>query len=200
LVIASHIIFGMYGFWLPNDPRGSWSDWVYSWDLFRYGGPATKVNDERSRASDPHDSQLRKSAKEHLKYPAVILDGYQALSIAKGFATISRRSGYQIYACAILPEHIHLVIGRHEYHVEQIVRRLKQEAGLQLKRDELHPFEGMAGKRGALPPVFCSGLWKCFIDSPEHLINAVSYVQKNPLKEGKKRQKWSFVSSLPVVT
>jgi len=25
MVIASHDIFTFYGFWLPNDPRGSWS-------------------------------------------------------------------------------------------------------------------------------------------------------------------------------
>jgi REP element-mobilizing transposase RayT len=195
MVIASHVIFGTYGFWLPNDPRGSWSDWVYSWDLFRYGGPATKVNDRRSHASDPHNINARQNRKQHLKYPPVILDGYQALSIVKGFASISRRSGYQIYACAILPEHIHLVIGRHDYHVEQIVRRLKQEAGLQLKKDNLHPFADLIGKRGAVPSVFGGGLWKCFIDSPEHLDNAIAYVQKNPLKEGKKLQQWSFVSS-----
>jgi len=23
-IIAYHIVFGAYGFWLPNDPRGSW--------------------------------------------------------------------------------------------------------------------------------------------------------------------------------
>ena len=44
MVIAYHVIYSMYGFWLPNDPRGSWSDFVGSWELFRYG-PATKVED-----------------------------------------------------------------------------------------------------------------------------------------------------------
>ena len=35
MIIAYHVIFGMYGFWLPNDPRGSWSDFVAAWELFR---------------------------------------------------------------------------------------------------------------------------------------------------------------------
>jgi len=30
MVRGYHVIFGMYGFWLPNDPRGSWSDYVGS--------------------------------------------------------------------------------------------------------------------------------------------------------------------------
>ena len=37
MVYASHVIFCAYGFWLPNDPRGSWSDFVGSWELLRFG-------------------------------------------------------------------------------------------------------------------------------------------------------------------
>ena len=66
MVIAYHIIYGMYGFWLPNDPRGSWSDFVGSWELYRYG-PATKVDDYRSYAHDPHDRKKRLEAKSALK-------------------------------------------------------------------------------------------------------------------------------------
>ena len=35
-----HVIFSTYGFWLPNDPRGSWSDWVRRWELVRFGKAA----------------------------------------------------------------------------------------------------------------------------------------------------------------
>ena len=49
MILAYHSIFSMYGFWLPNDPRGSGSDYVANWDLFRFG-PATKVNTRHSVA------------------------------------------------------------------------------------------------------------------------------------------------------
>ena len=196
MVLAYHIIFTAYGFWLPNDPRGSWSEFVGSWDLFRYGGPATKVNDRRSHAWDEHDVQRRREVKKFLKHPPVILTGEQALSVANGFARLSRSSGYAIYACAILPEHIHLVIGRHDYDVEQIIRRLKQGAGLQLKQDGLHPFAALAGRRGAVPSAFGEGMWKCFIDNERYLRAAIEYVEKNPIKEGKKKQHWKFVTAL----
>jgi hypothetical protein len=42
-VLAYHVVFGAYGFWLPNDPRGSWSDFVASWELFRAGGPVGRT-------------------------------------------------------------------------------------------------------------------------------------------------------------
>jgi hypothetical protein len=32
-----------------------------------------------------------------------------------------------------------------------------------------------------------------FLDSEEALETAIRYVEDNPLKEGKRRQKWSFV-------
>ncbi len=49
-VLAYHVIFGAYGFWLPNDPRGSWSDFVAAWELFLAGGHATKTTTRRSVA------------------------------------------------------------------------------------------------------------------------------------------------------
>ncbi len=49
MIVGYHCIFGMYGFWLPNDPRGSWSDFVGSWNLFRYGS-ATKTTARTSVA------------------------------------------------------------------------------------------------------------------------------------------------------
>src|SRR5438067_7758449 len=134
MIRAYHVIIRMYGFWLPNDPRGSWSDFVGAWELLRYG-PATKVDDRRSYAHDPHDQKSRIEAKSALKYPPVVLTGQQALSVAKGFANAARKSGYAIYALAILPDHIHIILGRHTYPVEQVVRRLKQFAGMQLKED-----------------------------------------------------------------
>ena len=49
MVLAYHVIFGAYGFWLPNDPRGSWSDFVGAWELLRFG-KATKTTERRSVA------------------------------------------------------------------------------------------------------------------------------------------------------
>src|SRR5262245_40258099 len=106
MVLGYHLIIGAYGFWLPNDPRGSWSEFVGSWDLFRYGR-ATTTSETCSLASVPHDWQSRLKAKEALKYPAVEFNGIQAKAIATGFGNYVRRSGLQIWACAILPGHLH---------------------------------------------------------------------------------------------
>jgi hypothetical protein len=71
-VRAYHVIFTAYGFWLPNDPRGSWSNFVRSWELFLTGGPSTKVTTRQSLAQAPHDRAVRLRAKEALAYPPVV--------------------------------------------------------------------------------------------------------------------------------
>src|SRR5207244_1739990 len=110
--LASHVIFSVYGFWLPNDPRGSWSDFVGSWELFRFGR-TTKVETRASVANRPHDRARRQAAKQALKYPAVQFNGLQARSVGTGFGESARRGGVTVLACSILPEHVHMVIARH---------------------------------------------------------------------------------------
>ncbi len=103
MVIAYHSIFSTYGFWLPNDPRGSDSDFVASWNLCAEGGKATKVTTTRSVASRPHDPDERLSVKNALKYPAVELNDEQIECVAAGFSKAVRKSGYEIYKCSICP-------------------------------------------------------------------------------------------------
>lgn len=120
MVRAYHAIFTAYGFWLPNDPRGSWSDFVRSWELLKHGR-ATKTNERRSLAHDRHDVARRRAAKMALRYPPVEFTGEQALQCVRGFAATAERSPYIIHATAILPDHVHLVVRRHRQWIKQIV-------------------------------------------------------------------------------
>ena len=185
MVLAHHVIFGAYGFWLPNDPRGSWSEFVGSWELLRFG-KATKTNERRSVAHAPHDRRLREEAKRALKFPPVQFSGRQALAVAQGFDHARSESGYVIHACSILPEHVHLVIGRNEdRRVERVVGHLKVCATQQRSAAGLWPTD----KR----PVWGESAWKVFFDAPADIVHAIRYVEENPLKEGKPKQRWSFV-------
>jgi REP element-mobilizing transposase RayT len=191
MVLAHHVIFGAYGFWLANDPRGSWSDFVGAWDVFRYG-PATKTTVRRSLAARSHDGQLRKAAKGALVRPAVELSGVQARAVARGFAWYAERARLGVLTCAVLPDHVHLVIERHRLTAEQLVIQLKAAATRQLLAESLHPFADIAVE-GSVPKCFARGQWDVFLDSVDDVRRAVGYVEGNPEKEGKPRQRWSFV-------
>jgi REP element-mobilizing transposase RayT len=192
MVLGSHLILSAYGFWLPNDPRGSWSDFVGSWELARFG-PATKTHERQSVAARPHDRQARWAAKRALKYPPVRFSGVQARAIGRGFASVVAGSGLAIWACSILPEHTHLVIARHKWTVEQIANLLKGASSRQTVREDLHPFATRPTGAGKFPKMWARGLWKVFLDSPQDVRRAIAYVEGNPMKEGLPPQRWAFV-------
>jgi REP element-mobilizing transposase RayT len=193
-MLAFHAIFGMYGFWLPNDPRGSWSKWIGSWELFRYG-KATKVDTRRSLAHRPHDQRRRRVAKQALKYPPVVLDGHQAKAIAIGLGRASAEHGFTIHACAVLPEHCHLVIAPNGSSPGQIIGQLKRHAGDVWVEARIHPLAAYA-QPGERPPLcFVRRGWKVYLDDAVDVRRAIRYVEKNPVKERLRPQRWSMVRS-----
>jgi REP element-mobilizing transposase RayT len=198
MILGYHVVFGAYGFWLPNDPRGSWSEFVGSWELFRFG-PATTTEGRLSVAHAPHDTQARLAAKQALQRPAVQFTGLQARAVARGFGNFVQRrvmrcSPVTVLACAILPEHVHLVIGRHHYEVEKLVNLLKGAATRQLVEEKIHPFGELPARRGRVPKCWAEGLWKVYLNSEADVVRAIEYVEQNSIKEGKPLQRWWFVT------
>ncbi|MEM9416156.1 MAG: transposase [Planctomycetota bacterium] len=188
MVRAYHVVFSCYGFWLPNDPRGSWSDFVAAWELYRVGGKATKVETRQSLANVPHNRRQAQDVKGQMKLPPVTLDGLQARSVANGFAAACVKSAITLHACAILPDHVHLVVARHRYKIEQTVNLLKGEATKRLRADGLDPNPERVGHSP-----WSAGFWKVYLNSPESIWKAIKYVEANPVKDGKRPQHWSFV-------
>lgn len=185
MILAHHAIFSMYGFWLPNDPRGSGSDYVASPSLLKHG-KATKTDSRRSVAAVAHDQARRKAAKSALRYPPVSITGRQALSVVEGFALACREGGYVVHACAVLPDHVHLVIAAHERPIRQVIGHLKSRATLRLKQ---------AGQWDDGRPLWGAHGWNVPLETAVAVERAVRYVEENPTKEGKKRQRWSFVTA-----
>ncbi len=198
MIVGYHLIFSAYGFWLPNDPRGSWSEFVGAWDLFRAGGGATKdkVTNRRSYAADPHDRQARLATKEQLQRPPVRFSGVQARAVGRGFAEYVRKSGLKVWACAVMPDHVHLVVGRFKMHMEQLSIQLKKAATMQLVEESVHPFQHLKPEGGPPPKCFAVGEWKGYLD-PEDVDRCVTYVEQNPEKAGLPSQVglWPFVTS-----
>jgi len=191
-VIAFHLIISAYGFWLPNDPRGSWSDFVAAWELRKFG-PATKVNDGRNYAKDPHDAALRRHAKLALKYPTVRFNDVQRQAVAQGFGQACIDGAYRCRACCIGYDHAHLVLDQHLRDITVIAGHLKSAATKSLTVAGVHPLGGFTGIRGRAPTPWSVGCWKVFIDQSQQLENAIGYVRRHPEKERLAPQSWKFV-------
>jgi REP element-mobilizing transposase RayT len=134
---------------------------------------------------------MRIQAKRSLRFPPVRLTGRQALAVAHGFDKDKARkeSGYNIHACCILPEHVHLVLGRHERAITRIAGHLKGRATQALRAEGLWPAEDR--------PVWANGSWNVFLNTPEEALREIRYASDNAMKECKPRQHWSFVTQYP---
>lgn len=186
MVLAYHLTFGAYGFWLPNDPRGSWSKYVGSEQLYALG-PATKTIARESQAHAEHDHEMRQAAKAALLFPPVTFTGEQARAVGNGFRQAVSEAGYRVYACAIMPDHVHLVVAQHERHVKRIVSHFKAKASMEL-HGALWPFDENR-------PVWERGGWAVFLNELGMVLNAIRYVEANPIREGLPAQRWSFVET-----
>ncbi|MCI0364660.1 MAG: transposase [Phycisphaerales bacterium] len=193
MVLAYHLIICAYGFWLPNDPRGSWSDFIGAWELLKFGR-ATTVTTHRSLAKKSHDREARLAAKRALKYPPVIFSGRQANAIARAIAGFAQKNELTILAGSILPDHVHLVIARHAYRIEQVANLLKGECTRQFVEESIHPLARFGTEPGPPPKAFARGQWAVFLDSDEDIRRSIGYVEDNPTREGLRRQTWSFVT------
>jgi REP-associated tyrosine transposase len=192
MILGFHFIFSAYGFWLPNDPRGSWSTTIRKFDLLKYG-TATKTDTTRSVAASLHDSGKRLQAKQSLKYPPVVFTGQQARAIANGFAEVVAKQGYSVYALAMMPDHIHLLMGWSSTDIDRISRQFKARATAHLNREGMHPLAAYPKRDGRLPSPWARNHWCPYIRSEQHLRTAIRYVENNPLKAGLKAQRWKMV-------
>ncbi len=200
MIHGYHVILPMYGYWLPNDPRGSWSEFIRKWELVQFG--PIRFGTERRALGELSVEELleRDRARSSLAFPPVTLTDRQALNIAHGFEMHCRKCNYTLWACAILPEHTHLVIARHSYAVEQMSNLKKGAASRNLTEDHLHPLAGYQIKNGRTPSPWAARCWKIFLDSEEAIENAIGYVFDNPAKEGKKPQPWPFLVPFAGIT
>jgi len=179
MILGFHSIFSAYGFWLPNEPRGSWSTFVASWELAKFG-PATKVSTCQSVASRPFDHGLKRQMQEALKHPPVHLTEDHAQIIAQSLA----ETPYTIHACAILPEHIHLVLAHTDRKIRRAIGHVKSEATKALREQDYF---------GEQTPWADLG-WNVYLNSREAMLRAIEYVENNPMREGKPQQNWDSVT------
>ena len=184
MVVAYHSTFCAYGFWLPNDPRGSWSDYVRCWDLFYAAGGGTACGARRSLAAVPHDRAIRQRARDTLVNAPVRFSMEQITALGRGFAVACGESGYRILACAIMQDHVHTVILRHAKEIEHVVGHLRSRGTKQLNVELLRTD----------PTVWATGGWNVYLNTAEDIARAMRYVNNNPIKGGLPSQKWNFIT------
>ena len=155
-VIAHHLIWTVYGTWLPNDPRGSGSREVTSNVLRDLG----ELHYGRKRIQPPRSAvrEFYDAATPRLRHDVVTLDGKAIIATGRGLSAAITAQRYTCYACAIMPDHLHLVVRKHKHQAEEIIENLKSSTRNRLLAD---------GCYAQTHPVWTDGCgWRGISESP----------------------------------
>jgi REP element-mobilizing transposase RayT len=184
LVLAHHLIWTAYGWWLPNDPRGSGSteirrDIVAELGTLHHGRKPVQPPGRLVRA-------FYEQAAEVLMHPLLTFDAAACAEIGAAFARVIEEHAYTCYACVIMPDHVHILIRKHRHQAEDMMSALKEASRTRLCA---------AGLRAAEHPTWAAGSgWKVFLDHPDEIRRTITYIESNPLSLGQPVQRWPFVT------
>lgn len=183
MIVGYHLIWTAYGWWLPNDPRGSLSDGVAAEAIAELG-----EHHYGRKEIQPSGAEIRyfyEQARDVLQHDLLRFTAAEVASIAASFAAVCAERTYTCYACAIMPDHVHAVIRRHRDHGPEVITHL-QEAS----RERLHA----EGHRAADHPVWGGPGWTVFLNTQLDYVRTIEYVEKNPIKARLPAQQWDFVT------
>jgi REP element-mobilizing transposase RayT len=184
MVIAHHLLSTAYGWWLPNDPRGSSSSLICCDVIAELG----ELHQGRKRVQ-PTGAEIRafyREAAPVLAHELLTFSPKAVEVIADAFARVIGRERYTCYACAIMSDHVHLTIRKHKHAAEEMIAHLQEESRARLCE---------AGLRAADHPVWARGGWKVFLDHPDDVWRTIRYVEDNPVKIRRPKQAWGFVKA-----
>jgi REP element-mobilizing transposase RayT len=183
LVIAYHLIWTAYGWWLPNDPRGSGSRTIRNELLAELG--ELHLGRKEIQPSGKTVREFYARAADLLKHPLLTFDEQARLLIGEAFAESIEQQRYTCYACAIMPDHVHLIIRKHRDTAEEMAEHLQKASRDRLIR---------AGLRAPTHPTWLWGPgWNVFLDHPMDVRRTIGYIERNPTKLGLPPQVWPFV-------
>lgn len=182
MIAGYHLIWSAYGCWLPNDPRGSSSD------IVRVPALAALAELHQGRKKiQPAGRAIRAFygiADPHLRYQRIIFDDRGITIVGEAIGRTIERERYTCYACAVMPDHVHVLIRKHRDWAETMIEHFQTasrqaliEASL---RDQIHPVWGGPG-------------WKVYLDSRADMERTEKYIADNPKQAGRPPQFWPFV-------
>jgi REP element-mobilizing transposase RayT len=181
--IGHHLIWTLYGHWLANDPQGSGSEAVRDPKFQPLG-------DAHFGRKAPHElpgrGKLRafyREATPLLEFQPFWIDEAKRQAIAKVFVEVIIQRQYTVWACAILSNHIHLVIRRHRDDALAMWNKFAEASREALRSFHLDPNH----------PVWAARPYKVFLRTTSEVKSRISYVERNPEKEGLAPQEFKFV-------
>ena len=183
MIVGYHLIWTAHGCWLPNDPRGSSSHEIRCAEILGLG----ELHHGRKRVQPVAGAigKFYEAAQQILKYELLKFSDDEILVLGDAFAEVVRKTGYTCYACAIMPDHVHLLIRKHRDKAEQMIEHFQDASRKALFAQ---------GRRSTEHPVWGGPGWKIHLESRADIQRVIKYIDDNPIKARRPRQNWEFVT------
>lgn len=185
-IIAHHLIWTLYGHWLPNDLRGSGSSELREEKFAPLGDIHRGRKPAKQQPSRDDLREFHRNASPLLQHTKFWLDEPKRQLIASAFGEVIAERNYTIWAYAILSNHAHMIVRRHRDDALTMWEQLANGAGQRLRKDA-----SVADNH----PVWSERPYKVFLHTPEAVCSCIRYIAENPGKEGLLFQWYPFVQS-----
>ena len=182
MVIAHHIILTGYGHWLPNDPRGSMSARTYSPRIAALGESHFGRREEQPSRRDLRD--FHRKASRHLAHPVLWWNNPERQALALAFETVVREEALTCYACAVLANHVHVLIRKHRLKAEEMSVKFKDSGRRALVIAQLAPPDH---------PVFSADPCHIYKSNPQAVQTCIRYINGNLRKHNLPHVAYAFV-------
>ena len=137
MVIAHHLMFTGYGHWLPNDPRGSLSLKTYSPRLAELA--ETHFGRKNPQPSIAELKAFYSRAEDLLAFPVLWFEEAHRVAIVEAIGDVVKRDRLTCWACAVLPNHFHILIRRHRMRGDEMHGRITSACVEALRSAHLVP-------------------------------------------------------------
>lgn len=183
--VGIHLIWTTYGSWLPGDSRGHWSP------LFDFYGNLIERGGQLNRA----DLNTQERALERMKEEAKILTPEETAVVADTLGTLVHRPDESsatihlpwVYAAAIEPNHVHLLLGPLQEPIGTVAGRFKGKTSsdvLKLPRNE--------GRERT----WTAKYWKVFLFDSLALEAVKNYIEEHNVRRGLARAPFPWISPI----
>jgi REP element-mobilizing transposase RayT len=140
------------------------------------------------RKIQPSREELRafyQEAQQRLAHPVLWWDNAERQALAEAFGQVVREYRLTCYACAVMRNHVHVLLRKHRLKAEDMSARLK-ERGRDLLRE--------GGLAAAEHPIFSESCCHLFKSDVDAMRNCVAYIESNFQKHGIPRNTYDFVT------
>lgn len=119
-----------------------------------------------------------------MKYEILPFNDDEIAMVASLIANVIQTRGYTCYGCAIMPDHVHLLIRKHRDKAEEMIGYFQDDTWKALIDANVRPSDH---------PIWGGSGWKVYLNTRIDIERTIRYIEQNPIKANLPAKTYDFV-------